>query len=83
MPLPDPTARRKRIILKGDVPSPINPPAGCRFHTRCPYAEARCRVEEPPMQEVRPGHYVACHLRQVDPATFATPDLTRVPSRTK
>jgi oligopeptide/dipeptide ABC transporter ATP-binding protein len=83
VPLPDPTARRERIILKGDVPSPINPPAGCRFHTRCPYAEARCRVEEPPMQEVRPGHQVACHLRQVDPAAFATPDLTRVPHRTK
>ena len=63
VPLPDPDAQRKRIILKGDVPSPINPPAGCRFHTRCPYAEARCRVEEPAMREVNPGHLVACHLR--------------------
>jgi oligopeptide/dipeptide ABC transporter ATP-binding protein len=83
VPLPDPTARRERIILKGDVPSPINPPAGCRFHTRCPYAEARCRVEEPAMREVRPGHQVACHLREVDTAAFSTPDLTSLPGRTK
>ncbi|MBV8650068.1 MAG: dipeptide ABC transporter ATP-binding protein [Alphaproteobacteria bacterium] len=83
VPLPDPSAQRKRILLKGDVPSPINPPAGCRFHTRCPYAEARCRVEEPAMREVRPGHHVACHLREIDTATFATPDLTSPPGRTK
>jgi oligopeptide/dipeptide ABC transporter ATP-binding protein len=70
VPVADPKTRRKRIILSGDVPSPINPPAGCRFHTRCPYAEARCRAEEPPMREVRPGHFVACHLRSVDTAAF-------------
>ena len=63
VPLPDPNAPRRRIFLSGDVPSPINPPTGCRFHTRCPYAEARCRVEEPAMREVKPGHLVACHLR--------------------
>jgi oligopeptide/dipeptide ABC transporter ATP-binding protein len=63
VPLPDPRAKRKRIILPGDVPSPITPPPGCRFHTRCPYAEERCRVEEPLMKEARPGHFVACHLR--------------------
>jgi len=63
VPVPDPAARRKRIILAGDVPSPINPPSGCRFHTRCPYAEARCKTEEPAMREVRPGHFAACHLR--------------------
>ncbi len=65
IPLPDPTAKRARIILQGDVPSPITPPAGCRFHTRCPYVMARCREEEPAMREVRPGHQVACHLREV------------------
>ncbi len=74
VPVPDPKAKRKRIILPGDVPSPINPPPGCRFHTRCPYAEARCRVEEPPLREVRPGHFVACHLRSVDTAAFAAAD---------
>jgi oligopeptide/dipeptide ABC transporter ATP-binding protein len=63
VPVPDPEAKRKRIILTGDVPSPINPPSGCRFHTRCPYAEARCKVEEPVMRELEPGHFAACHLR--------------------
>ena len=63
VPAPDPRTQKKRIILAGDVPSPINPPPGCRFHTRCPYVEARCRVEEPVTKEVRPGHFVACHLR--------------------
>ncbi|MBI3376619.1 MAG: ATP-binding cassette domain-containing protein [Betaproteobacteria bacterium] len=63
VPLPDPKAKKKRIILPGDVPSPITPPPGCRFHTRCLYAEARCRSEEPKMKEVMTGHFVACHLR--------------------
>jgi oligopeptide/dipeptide ABC transporter ATP-binding protein len=63
VPLADPGARRQRIILGGEVPSPINPPGGCRFHTRCPYAVERCRVEEPAMREVAPGHHAACHLR--------------------
>jgi oligopeptide/dipeptide ABC transporter ATP-binding protein len=63
VPVPDPKAARKRIILKGDVPSPTNPPSGCRFHTRCPYAFERCREEEPEMKELRPGHLAACHLR--------------------
>jgi peptide/nickel transport system ATP-binding protein len=63
VPVPDPKATRNRIILKGDVPSPTNPPSGCRFHTRCPYAFELCREEEPPMKELRPGHFVACHLR--------------------
>ena len=64
VPVPDPQTARKRIILAGDVPSPVNPPPGCRFHTRCPLAEARCRVEVPVMKEVAPGHYAACHLRE-------------------
>ena len=63
VPVPDPTVKPQRIILQGDVPSPINPPSGCHFHTRCPYAEARCRIETPPMREVAPGHFAACHLR--------------------
>ena len=67
VPVSDPEAAKKRIILKGDVPSPINPPAGCRFHTRCPYAFARCSNEEPEMREILPGHQVACHLREAPP----------------
>jgi oligopeptide/dipeptide ABC transporter ATP-binding protein len=59
--------RGKRVILAGDVPSPITPPAGCRFHTRCPYAFDRCRVEEPAMREIFPGHAAACHLREPAP----------------
>ena len=63
VPVPDPTVQSKRIILTGDVPSPINPPSGCHFHTRCPYVEARCKVEAPTLREIAPGHVAACHLR--------------------
>src|ERR1019366_1723326 len=59
-PDPDPTIRRKRIILTGDIPSPIAPPSGCVFRTRCRYAVARCADAEPPFREVRPGHFKAC-----------------------
>ena len=63
-PAPDPARRgAKRLILKGDVPSPANPPPGCRFHTRCPYADAACKVVDPPLVEVSRGHYVACLKR--------------------
>ncbi len=64
VPIPDPLEerKRKRIILEGDVPSPVHPPAGCRFHTRCPIAEAICKKEVPEWREVSPGHWVACHL---------------------
>jgi peptide/nickel transport system ATP-binding protein len=88
VPVPDPTVRRKRIILSGDVPSPIELPTGCRFHTRCPYAFDRCRVEEPRLQEVMPGHFAACHLRDALPtpgssvpprATSADPRKESVP----
>jgi oligopeptide/dipeptide ABC transporter ATP-binding protein len=63
VPVPDPKSEPRRIILQGDVPSPINPPSGCAFHTRCPYVERRCRTETPAMREVRPGHFASCHLR--------------------
>jgi oligopeptide/dipeptide ABC transporter ATP-binding protein len=63
VPIPKYSARaRNRIILRGDVPSPINPPSGCHFHARCPYTHARCRHEAPALREVRPGHWAACHL---------------------
>ena len=62
VPVPDPDAPRNRMILTGDVPSPINPPSGCRFHTRCPFAFDRCRTEEPQLRSVGTGHQTACHL---------------------
>jgi len=61
IPQPVPGASRERVILSGDVPSPINIPPGCRFHTRCQLADERCRTEEPSLREVEPGHWVACH----------------------
>ena len=63
VPIPDPEIKRKKVILDGDVPSPINPPPGCHFHTRCPYATEQCRVETPALKELAPGHWVSCHLR--------------------
>jgi peptide/nickel transport system ATP-binding protein len=69
VPVPMPGKARERVILKGDVPSPINPPSGCRFHTRCPYAFDRCRTEEPPLRPVptalEVGHLAACHLHDL------------------
>ena len=61
IPLPDVKKKRQRIILEGDVPSAYNPPSGCKFHTRCPYATDRCRQEAPVLQEVEKGHKAACH----------------------
>lgn len=61
-PIPDPTLKRDRIILKGDVPSPIDPPHGCRFHTRCLYAEDICSQQEPQLKEVKENHLAACHF---------------------
>ncbi|HVG38487.1 MAG TPA: oligopeptide/dipeptide ABC transporter ATP-binding protein, partial [Pyrinomonadaceae bacterium] len=84
VPVPDPLteATRQRIVLQGDVPSPINPPAGCRFHTRCPYAIEACRQVVPPLVEIKPRHFAACirispaepHIEQVAPG--AAPGLT-------
>lgn len=62
IPIPDPTRKKHMILLQGDIPSPANPPSGCKFHTRCPYATERCGNEIPEYKEVGPGHSVACHL---------------------
>jgi oligopeptide/dipeptide ABC transporter ATP-binding protein len=64
LPLPDPAMRRKRLILKGAIPSPINKPSGCAFHTRCPYVQDRCRVEVPEARAIAPGRVVACHFAE-------------------
>ena len=64
IPVPDPDAKRKRIVLDGEIPNPINPPSGCRFHTRCPYRERICEIEEPVMIDIGDGHRVACHLNR-------------------
>jgi oligopeptide transport system ATP-binding protein len=63
VPIPDPTVKRKRIMLQGDVPNPIRPPSGCHFHTRCPIAKPDCAQRDPELLEKRPGHWVACHYR--------------------
>jgi len=72
VPVPDPAAARRRTVLHGDVPSPYAPPAGCRFHTRCPYVRERCRSEEPALAEAR-GHATACHFWSEIPFESAAP----------
>ncbi len=67
VPVPEPGSARKRIVLQGDVPSPIKPPKGCRFHTRCPYAFDRCKSDEPQLQQTSEGHWAACHLHDRTP----------------
>ena len=64
IPIADPTLKRKRTILKGDVPSPLHPPSGCRFHPRCPVARENCSIDEPTLREINPGHQVACHYAE-------------------
>jgi oligopeptide transport system ATP-binding protein len=64
VPIPDPTVKQKRIVLKGEMPSPVNPPSGCYFHPRCPYAEPMCRQKTPELADFGEEHLVACHLRQ-------------------
>ena len=66
VPVVDPASKQRRIVLPGDVPSPIHPPGGCPFHPRCPIAEARCRVEIPTLREITPDHWTACHLAKQD-----------------
>ena len=74
VPRPDPTIKKQRIILPGDVPSPINPPSGCRFHTRCLYAKADCKTVEPQLEDIGGGHYVACHYwQEVQAKRLGTP----------
>jgi oligopeptide/dipeptide ABC transporter ATP-binding protein len=64
IPIPDPLIKKKRIILEGDVPAPINPPSGCKFHPRCSYAKGICSEEFPELREINPGHYVSCHFAE-------------------
>jgi peptide/nickel transport system ATP-binding protein/oligopeptide transport system ATP-binding protein len=64
IPVPNPELKRERILLKGDVPSPLNPPTGCRFHTRCPFAAEKCKLEEPPLREIENKHFVSCHFAE-------------------
>ena len=62
IPVPDPTAKMNRIVLEGSIPSPANPPAGCKFHTRCAQCMEQCKTEVPEQREIEPGHFVVCHL---------------------
>ena len=74
VPRPDPSIKKQRILLPGDVPSPINPPSGCRFHTRCLYAKADCKTVEPALQDIGGNHYVACHYwKEVQAKRLGTP----------
>jgi len=64
VPKPDPTIRKRRILLRGEVADAANPPSGCYFHPRCPYAQDRCKAEEPPLREIKPNHFAACHFSE-------------------
>ncbi len=81
VPIPDPDnqTRRERILLTGDLPSPINPPSGCVFHTRCYKAQERCKVEVPAFRDVAPGHAIACHFPEAKPAFVHTDEVIRGP----
>jgi peptide/nickel transport system ATP-binding protein len=68
IPVPDPSVKMNRIVLEGDLPSPANPPKGCKFHTRCSKCTERCKKEAPAFREYAPGHFVACHLYDTESA---------------
>ena len=80
IPIPDPTLHRERLVLSGDVPSPSAPPSGCRFHTRCPAVMPVCSQVDPPLLEVRPSHWVACHLYTVPVSGTSVPSGAAVPA---
>lgn len=83
VPSPDPTAERAKVVLKGEVPTPINPPSGCRFHPRCPYAFEICPNQEPPLEDIGGDHRVACHLPQAHAASKVAPVSSTGQSATK
>ncbi|MGI6307460.1 MAG: ABC transporter ATP-binding protein [Dethiobacteria bacterium] len=76
--IPDPESKRRRIILNGDVPSPVNPPPGCRFHTRCLYSTDRCRLVEPELRDTGRGHMVSCHLASCQPGMAAEKQTAKI-----
>jgi len=85
IPLPDPNAEKVKteVGIRGELPSPVNPPSGCRFRTRCPLADEKCAAEEPPLRDFGPGHTAACHFPLQTPVTSAPPDSLRVRAITR
>jgi peptide/nickel transport system ATP-binding protein len=80
VPVPDPSSKRTGQVIGGEIPSPIDPPSGCRFHTRCPYAHTRCTIDDPPLVEVEKQHWVACHLVGIGDAPQTLTNQDTAPS---